>query len=466
MKNKTVFFLLLLSHFFAYGQNEEIIRCDIHVEIIPKESDTTVFCLYSDMCKITQTFYFQDYKKDSIFLELKTPSSFPFLNFIYFQKINVLKHFDNTTENIDFQFNYEELKFFLPEKNCKVEITYFYHSDYFYYSNSKFICTFMPYQSTWMSWFFTNSEMKIMNVSFTIPEHIYLFADMPQEKKEDKTILLFDSIPDNKITFFCIKKRYYEYFQEEIQSHIVKFYLFEDIIETEDSTSLDTYYLPSQRVNNTLKENYLSFLQHDLKNISTIFNKTVNIDILEACLDIHSEEDTIRWGSGFLLSDNHLLVIMDTSFWSEHHYLHEIVHLFTNILPEKRDSSYNFFNESMTEFLTIYFKYDNIETIDSIFNNKILKYETLDNVCNSIFSVIKNELQFDLGGTYGIVYLKTPFIIHSFAKRIGIDKFIQILSKFYQQIEQTKIVNFKILEETFKSEKVSNEDWQWFERNL
>ena len=143
---------------------------------------------------------------------------------------------------------------------------------------------------------------------------------------------------------------------------------------------------------------HISDLNKAVEGIEQIFQKNVNFDIVEAFLDISQGDDRIRWGSAFLLSDSNVFIFMDTSFWSGHNYLHEMVHAYNDILPPKSDSSYYFFHESMTEYLAIYFKY-NRQKRDSVYEAKILKYINLKKDYIRIFEIDKSEVSLDFGGT-------------------------------------------------------------------
>ena len=103
---------------------------------------------------------------------------------------------------------------------------------------------------------------------------------------------------------------------------------------------------------------------------------------------------------------------------------------------------------------------------DAVYEEKILKYINLKQDYTSIFEIDKSEVSLDFGGTFGVTYLKTPFVINSFAKKIGENKFIDILSLFYEQVRKTKIINFQEFETVFKSNGVSDKDWDWFVENL
>jgi len=458
--------ILLSSGLELWGQKTNEIVCDLRVEILPYYpiQDSTIFSFYGNVCKITQSFQIRNYQKDTAYFILDKPSQFSFLDMLYFQKMTVKEK--NTRKTIPHIFTSDTLKFILPKKDCIIEIHYYCQPDYFMFGNDYMGCVFCPYQQSWFSWYFSVPDMKINNMIVNVPEHLYFFSNLMQKKVEKgKIYLSTDSIP-NGISFFWVEKRYYEQIKTNIQTNQYNLYLFKDFILTEDTTSCYTLMLPSQRVGKNMISTHISELNRAVQGIEKIFQKKVNFDIVEACLDISQGEDKVRWGSAFSLSENQVFIFMDTSFWTEHECLHEMVHAYNDILPSKNDSSYYFFHESMTEYLAIYFKYNLRKNRETVYEEKLLKYINLKQDYTSIFEINKSELGLDFGGTFGITYLKTPFVINSFAKKIGEDKFIEILSHFYKQIRETRVVNFQEFEKIFKSNGVSDNDWDWFMKNL
>jgi hypothetical protein len=438
------------------------------VEIVNRFSvmDTSVFCMYDNICKITQTFQLQTYQKDTVWLHLDVSSQFGFLNPVYFQKIKVEEK--GKKEKIPFSFELNTIKFAIPSENSVIELSYFYQPDYFYMGNEYMPCVFCPYQQSWFSWYFSASNMEIKSVNFKIPDHVYFFANLPQKRQDHEIELLCDSIPDGGIAFFWMNKLYYEKKAATILENQYNLYLFQGatLVGEEDVDSCYAGLLPAKRSSENLANSYLSSLEKDVRNIEKIFPQKVNVDIVDACLDLSQDENTIRWGSAFLVSENQMLIIMDTSFWNGHFYTHEMIHAYNDLLPSKNDSAYYFFHESMTEFLAIYCKYDQQKIRDSVYEAKILKYIHSKQDYSTIFEIDKNTTTLEYGGTYGIIYLKTPFIINYFAKKIGEEKFIEILTLFYEQARNTGIVNFQELENAFKSNGISNENWSWFVKNL
>jgi len=463
-------FLLATITFFSgltlWGQKTNEIVCNLQVEIVPYNliKDSTIFSMYGNICKITQSFQIQRSNKDTICFVLDNPSQFSFLNALYFQKLYIKEK--STNDTIPYTFVSDTLKVVPPKKDCIIEIHYYYQPDYFMIGNEYATCLFCPYQQSWFSWYFSIPNMKINDVIVSVHEQIYFFANLMQKKTDKgKIYLSSDSIPENGISFFWIDKQYYEQIKTIIHTHQYNLYLFKGFTLTDDSTSCYTLMPPLQKADNCLINMHISDLNKAVKGIEQIFQKNVNFDIVEAFLDISQGDDRIRWGSAFLLSDSNVFIFMDTSFWSGHNYLHEMVHAYNDILPPKSDSSYYFFHESMTEYLAVYFRY-NKQMRDSVYETKILKYINLKQDYIRIFEIDKSEVSLDFGGTFGVTYLKTPFVINSFAKKIGENKFIDILSLFYEQVRKTKIINFQEFETVFKSNGVSDKDWDWFVENL
>jgi hypothetical protein len=456
--------LIFLSGITLWGQ--KTIVCDLQVEILPYYpiKDATIKSMYSNICKITQSFQIRSEKKDTLYFVIDNPSQFSFFNAFYFQKLYIKER--NTNDTIPHIFAFDTLKVILPKKDCNIEIHYYYQPDYFMFGNEYVACLFCPYQQSWFSWYFSLPNMKINDVIISVHEQIYFFANLMRKKTDKgKIYLSTESIPENGISFFWIEKPYYEYIKTSIRSQQYNLYLLKGFTFTDDSASCYTLMPPLQKVDSSVINTYISDLNKAVEGLVKIFQKNVSFDIVEALLDISQGEDRIRWGSAFPLSDSNVFIFMDTSFWSGHNCLHEIVHAYNDILPAKSDSSYYFFHESMTEYLSIYFKY-NREKRDAVYEAKILKYINLKQDYISIFEINKSEVSLDFGGTYGVTYLKTPYVINSFAKRIGEDKFIEILSLFYKQIRKTKTVNFLEFEKIFKSNGVSDEDWAWLMKNL
>lgn len=106
------------------------------------------------------------------------------------------------------------------------------------------------------------------------------------------------------------------------------------------------------------------------------------------------------------------------------------------------------------------------------FNDKIQYFQQLDTALlwgeNSIFKIIDNvtTTETEYGGTSPLIYQKTPYVIHQFAKQIGEDRFFSILAEFYRNVNQKQICSFSDFEQTFKHNDVTDRQWNDFMKNL
>jgi hypothetical protein len=440
----------------------------LEVEIVPFEKiDTTrIFPFFNNISKIKQTLNLKNYSKDTIYLPLENPSQFSFMNPFLFQHIKVTAVKNKKKREIPSVFQNNMLQFLLSEKDEIVEIDYYYQTDYFMKGHEYITCYFCPTQHSWFSWYFSVPNMIIEKVSFSVPDNTYLLANLPQQKKSSYVELQCDTIPPHGISYFLMEKRHYDKIPTTIHNNQYNLYLFKDIIATGDSSSLEAFCLSDNKNTPEVIEKRISSLERGLKGIHKLFNQQIDVDIVDACLDLSQGGNKIYWGSAFMSSDNHGLVVMDTSFWNTHSCTHELVHFHNRILPNKDDSSYYFFHESMTEFLSVQFFYSDVVLKDSVYQEKILKYVHIENDCHSIFDVTKNEVGLDLSGSYGVIYLKTPFVLHCLEKKIGEEKFMKILSSFYRRVKESGNISFSLMEQVFKESGISDAVWEWFLENL
>ena len=91
-------FLLATITFFSgltlWGQKTNEIVCNLQVEIVPYNliKDSTIFSMYGNICKITQSFQIQRSNKDTICFVLDNPSQFSFSTHSTFKNYIKEKH--------------------------------------------------------------------------------------------------------------------------------------------------------------------------------------------------------------------------------------------------------------------------------------------------------------------------------------------------------------------------------------
>ena len=70
------------------------------------------------------------------------------------------------------------------------------------------------------------------------------------------------------------------------------------------------------------------------------------------------------------------------------------------------------------------------------------------------------------GGTSPIIYQKTPYYIHLFAKEIGEDNFFRFLKEFYSDVQKKKEINITNFKKILNKNGISNNQWQNFINKL
>jgi hypothetical protein len=467
---KTIFILLILVAFLACKSNQPSVSTSLFVEVIPEnQADTSFFMMTPNIYKINQTFYLKNYQQDTILLELERPSN-AWLNMIFFQRMNVFSVAKQQKDSINFEFSGKGIKCAVPSKNCTLEVEYFYEPDYVAFGSSGILSASVTrVAASWQSWYFTAPDVKFKEIQFIVPNEKKFFTSLPQKKKNNKIDLdCKNNLQYGHVgfEFLVVEPSYYQNFNVEIGKSRFNVFAFKDIIITNDSSFFETLYLPKDTVICT--ESYTKYLL-PLKNIEKIFNKNIQADIIDGNISIQNA----KMGQAFSVGKNGGFLLMDTAFWHDANGLHEMIHLYNNILPQNNDSSYNFFNESMTEFLSTYFYNSVREKRDSVFLAKITDYNKKYTGKERIFEIQKNEIIMKIDGerrhllgSYGPVYQKTPYKLYIFAQNIGEEKFFNILSLFYKNVKKKNICAFSDFENIMKQNGVSDKQWNDFIKDL
>lgn len=459
---KIVFILLFLGIVSkGFAQDAIIGYSSIQLNFQQYNDKDSIKSLYPFLCKVTQMIYKSDKELDSLTLELAAKTSFSFYNSIFYQNISVQSVINQNFSDIEYQFRNNQLSIKCDHVDT-MKIEYYFQPDYFLYGNADFLTFFVPYQSSWQSYYFTNNQLCIKNIEINIPNKVLYFMDK-KKKHGSNSIDIMDSNNSVKegLSIFLLDSQYY--YRQQIGKHpFVNVYLFKGYKVLYDSI-LDSYhYIPinyTKQITQKLPKN----LMRTINKLQDFFgNSYKNLDIIDACLDINQEGKTIRWGSAYPVDNQYAFVLIDTSFWHGHQWCHELVHCFNTLLPNKFDSSYYFFHESMTEYLSIYFSIDNKKERDILFKNKYKAYLQSGVSEQSIFDVTSNYTTIDKGGPYGNIYLKTPYMIHCLAQNIGEKRFIYLLAQFYSLAKTKDKINFNDFELFLLSNNLPKEIWDKF----
>lgn len=413
MKSKHAKYILfqiifILNPFLSYSQSKSI-TSDIIVNIIPPTNNNVFYSM-----DIYQTFYIKgcDTTNNIILLSksninLKTKETDIKIKKITINKIEYNKSSKNNR------------KIQIPHNNNNkidtVVVQYSYtgniHSLVLMSENIKkiYYC-----DSQEEEWYFLNKNVQINNLSIFIPPNFTVFCNQ-QSLFVDTNQYGYKctNIEETGINFFIINNNFYNKETIKIKNKIFSFYFLKNY---------NSLFNDSVKYIDFNKKHYDSLILNidtSIKYLLTFFDDSIknNIPVIE-----------LLWKYKGMYKGNY--IVCDTSFLSKpnHNFTHELIHSLSKLNTVKSDTGKYFIEESLTEYLSIYFFYFNDnKKRNKFFNNKIIKYSSYsNNKYNSIFQIEKNDKK-----AWGIIYDRTPFIIHSFAISIGEEKFINLLKDFY-----------------------------------
>ena len=402
---------------------------------------------------IKQNISFNDIVSDTIYLALENTNMWG-LKYTFSE----IECFDiGRNERINFKFDEETIAIPVTQTNFDIELKYQYNPISCIQFMQSFYFGFYSYD--WQGWFFSHSNMKIENVTVSVSDYYYFFSNQPMISQDNIYHLNTSNLTSFRIDMLFLEKIfYYEKYSFSDNSNTFNIYFSKNTGVNSDSTAL----IPVDK-DSLLIAKCINSIKTCITKINNVFPEQANKNF--TIVDAGFNFENMAYGTKIDISENNFLLIIDTSFWNDYSLTHELLHCFLPYKTEPTDSAKFLLEESIIEYLSVYFYYDEIK-YDSIFNDKIVKIKEIDNV--SIFSVIENRSNASTGeGTWRIVYNKAPAIIHEFAQKLGGDNiFVDLLFKYYQTIDSNNIIKFNDMKNFFLSNGVTKEDWQWFERNL
>lgn len=175
------------------------------------------------------------------------------------------------------------------------------------------------------------------------------------------------------------------------------------------------------------------------------------------------------------LTDNYIFVSFDSTLFDSRYYKterwqHEFVHCFTADLVME-DSTLYLFSEGIATFCGWCMDYMNGDSV--VYSNGKTPVVGLDSLMQryeyyfSVMTEVKNtpvlNINYNCKWAAEVIYYKSPYVFYLFAKRIGMDKFIDIIRRYYAHLrEQSLLVTLQSFEDFFKTNGVSDEDWEYF----
>ena len=462
MKKITTLILAIIGTIITISAQENI-KMSFHAELADHRGGINPSYIRYDLNCI-QTIKLSDYDNDTLVLYVKNPhfgiqkymvnGYYPTLN------INIKSADDAEYENAKFDFDGQIMKIEIPEKNSEIQMEYRFLNTYFPRTDSmKMLAFISPYISAYNSWYFSlnyEDTVRFENLTLKVPENTYFFATCPYERQEQLYMLNTQKTNYKDISFFVLEKDFYEKY--EIRPNINVFFSRGAFVDWQNKIRI-----PLDSLDKEIVSNRLNTMKKTINKIESIFG--ADNDYIIDIADAYRKRGRFSEGSAFSTSENAHFVYIDSAFWNTKGLTHELIHCYT---PFANDSSGYFFSESMIEYLTIYLFYEDTNVRDSIFTDKILVYSRHKDIVNkSIFDLTENSTQLNVGfGTSSVIYEKIPFVIHTLAKRVGEEKFIDILKQFYKQAKEKGRTDFNDFENILKANGVGDNTWKIFRNAL
>ena len=416
------------------------------------EDTTEIFSFYDYCCHVTQEVIIDQHPYDSLKLELKVCNFHPLLLPFFYNNMEVYGIDNGNTMPLQFDLSTAGIAIDHKDYDTINLSFYFNPNSIMLYKYKVAFYGMVFYQSGWQSMFFTKPGMEFDEIKVIYTNDIVMFWN-----RQD--------LQDPKINAFLINPDYY-ITDTLSKSPDITAYLFKGSNGWQDSISGDWYdYEPDEKSHpeSRLPSNIVSVVD----NLSEFFNtKITSLNYIDTYTTLADTDNEACWGEAYRVDDENWFIVIDTSFWNSYLWCHETTHCFNTKLPSRNDSSYYFFNESMTEFISIYFGTPDKNDIDSIFIKRVEKYGELPDDYPSIFQVRNSDLGLDGSGTFNVTYVKTPYCLHLLAKDVGERRFLKICKGFYKKISKMETYTYDDFEDYILRHGVSKKKWNHFMKNL
>ena len=477
MYKKIILISCLVCLCFGFQCIAQTVKTNLYVTLKPCDYLNVFGCQAPHIAEVTQEFVLENHKTDTLFLTIDKygPFQFMMLQFFY-QELTIDIISENEKQSVESNFDGKTLRIPLPISSCTVKLNYLYSSDYETRNYNPFAINatgfyLWPCMYSWHSWYFSYPNMQFDKVEFQNTDSLlYFFVDASTFKQNEKSILDTKSIDgDRGIDFFMIQMPFYHKTTYIQNTNTINIYLDKGavLIRNPKGSISNNTVLPGDRVTQDFADTCKSVISLAFEKINTIFPPLQGavIDIFDADLSINN---TFNWGKASSdRNNNHHMVLIDISYWHNYSLIHELIHLYNYVSLQKNDSTYYFFNESITEYLAVCFYYEDKRKRDEIFNLKIISFAKEPNDDYSIFQLSSNSWDANtVRGSSLVVYDKTPFIIHTLAQMVGEDKFHAALKQFYAKVAEGMVVNLPNFEKILKENGVTEWQWNWFVKSL
>lgn len=460
MKKLLLFIFLLAAH-NSYAQ--AMIDCNIRVEV-----PDSIFGKYSGWVgdkngmRITQHLKLPARQQDSITLTVHNMTPLDYINpSFYFKELKVYLESENgDLTSVEYIFDSQNLKFQWPAKGGKFKVSYIYSNDAF--DGDPFPVTsayLLPYIYNWHSWYFNLAGMIISECVIHHPEQYMVYSNQPLIRHAGKVVIV-PEIHDYGINLYLVNPAYYRHTGIRKRNTALTCFQTYGAKYNEDSTDLViNKILPDKSIKKRTKN-----MRRLLNRLTKFFPTDEPLDILVIDGDLRRGNSV--WGNTSKFGIGKYLILIDTSMWRNNSICHEMIHVLDNNIlgnVSRNDSTYYFFAESLIEYLSNYFFWED----KSERNNNYLSYGLhMLNKDYKIKTIWKLNGNRTADGSADIIYFRTPYVLHCYALRIGEDKFISILHDFYSfskikgetTLDDFRRINFK--------HRIKQQDWDFLMKNL
>lgn len=473
MKKSCILFIIALFVGCATVYSQEV-RSTITIKVVESEpTDSLGVVFYPYKLKITQDFDVDHLKTDTLHLKLENTSFFQTLraqgdpNFALIPNMNVCaKIKKGAYQNIDYSFNGVDI--LIPDnKYAQIRVEYGYYSDLCFRTEIDVeACGLLQYDFGWNSWYFkvANQPIEFNKVCFVVPETAYCYINCNSDIARDGKIKLrLKQKQYEDISFYLADRKWYDPYTMEIGNIQCNLLLSKrDTVRDENEISVPKTHL---------SEDYIAKRKEQTRQMIATLNRLFpeselrEVTILEERLV--AQGGKYGYGRAVRTSDSSAAVFVDKSFWESPSLAHELVHAYMNYNYEQIAARY-FFDEALIEYFANYVYYPDPDERDKAFREKMDYFTNLPgDKETSIFNIDRNYVDTNSGdGTWGTIYYKTPYQIHLFIEKVGIERFMTAIYAFNRLVKQGSKPEFEDFGEILQQLGVSKTDWTQFSSSL
>ena len=455
LRKQTIRTLLLLT-FIAIGSYATSAMPSIESSLFGELSKETK---YTTRYQVTQTFDIRDWKNDTLNLSIQNAGNmYLMLKTFFFEDMKVSVNVEGREKWKKISYTFDGMNFhcILPKKNCKLKIEYIHRAMFYLcYTQSIFYLRF--FLADWGTSYFTYPDMKFGHVEFRIPEGYSFFSKLPHSEMSkghfNVNVSKYENEKDLSYGFF--RNDYYQQSGTEVGNCKINIFCRDSLVVL-NKKKIVRQRLPKEIVNQRL-ENIAACVEH-----YTQFFEVEKPQVFYL-IDGDFAKDSLIWGCALSSPQNSTsTILIDVSQWDKGMPEHEILHKFMTVSPDKKDSCFYFFCESMVEYLSIALNKSG-ETEAAAFEKRYEDALAIDKE-TSIFSINENTISND--GSFRTIYGKTPWVLYHFSIQIGKTAFLEILKDFYKEVVEKQTINMPMLEKHLKAAGVSDEQYSQLIKNL